>query len=114
MENIYVGLDGHVYIRLYGTIVWRSSERVNQDVIDVLQSKRIRKVGQMHEKVKADLVREDGRLERLCEHGIGHPVGHVRGWMKKWETVHGCDGCCFEWATQEVRETPPGESEGTK
>lgn len=40
------------------------------------------------------------QMERLCEHGIGHPdkdsidfairAGHYESWM----SVHGCDGCC--------------------
>jgi hypothetical protein len=42
------------------------------------------------------LIREDGRVERLCEHGIGHCVGHLRRW-EKWMGVHGCDGCCREY-----------------
>lgn len=48
---------------------------------------------------KADTVREDGRLERHCEHGIGHTVGHIN-WRKladKWMWIHGCDGCCAFW-----------------
>lgn len=28
-------------------------------------------------------IREDGRVEFICEHGIGHGLH-----------VHGCDGCC--------------------
>ena len=50
---------------------------------------------------KIDYVkREDGRLERLCIHGIGHPV-YVPKEVKKilrnsWK-VHGCDGCCEKW-----------------
>ena len=54
---------------------------------------RIKKVFQ------ADTVREDGRLERHCEHGIGHPVGHV-DWRKVGDRptwIHGCDGCCAKW-----------------
>lgn len=39
------------------------------------------------------LIREDGRVEILCKHGIGHCVGHLRHWQK-WMGVHGCDGCC--------------------
>lgn len=53
---------------------------------------------------KADIVREDGRLERTCEHGIGHPVGHV-DWRRLQDDhmwVHGCDGCCRGWKQQEV------------
>lgn len=45
--------------------------------------------------------RRDGRIERLCKHGVGHPThesaeviaerhGHdVSTWL-----IHGCDGCC--------------------
>lgn len=46
-----------------------------------------------------DLCREDGRLERLCTHGIGHPVGHLRGYFVGWEGIHGCDGCCHDYPT---------------
>jgi hypothetical protein len=28
-----------------------------------------------------DTARADGRLERTCDHGIGHPVGHLRGYL---------------------------------
>ena len=42
------------------------------------------------------LIREDGRVERVCEHGVGHPIGHVEEW-KEWMGVHGCDGCCGKW-----------------
>lgn len=40
-----------------------------------------------------ELVREDGRIERVCEHGIGHPIGNKKAW-DSWTGVHGCDGCC--------------------
>ena len=42
--------------------------------------------------------RLDGRLERICPHGVGHTVEvpkaqeSVRAWR-----VHGCDGCCATW-----------------
>ena len=42
------------------------------------------------------LVREDGRIERVCAHGVGHPIGHRRRW-DDWMGVHGCDGCCAAW-----------------
>jgi hypothetical protein len=45
------------------------------------------------------VVREDGRIERLCEHGCGHPIGHVRRWAK-WMGIHGCDGCCRQWTDE--------------
>jgi len=52
-------------------------------------------------RLKVDIIREDGRLERLCEHGVGHTVGHVNHAMiydrDIW--VHGCcsKSCCSEW-----------------
>lgn len=50
-----------------------------------------------------DLIREDGRLERLCEHGIGHTVGHFDGKEvgKPYWDVHGCDGCCRNYVKME-------------
>lgn len=43
-------------------------------------------------------VRGDGRIERLCEHGVGHPIGHIDQ-AKEAERamfIHGCcgAGCC--------------------
>lgn len=55
--------------------------------------------------VKYDLVREDGRLERVCAHGIGHTVGHITGKsLGRWGYVHGCDGCCKDYEMQEEPE----------
>lgn len=33
--TVYIGLDGHIYIRLFGHLLWRSGERVPQDLINV-------------------------------------------------------------------------------
>lgn len=39
--------------------------------------------------------RSDGRIERVCKHGVGHPLTRVwRGEYQNWMGVHGCDGCC--------------------
>lgn len=41
-----------------------------------------------------------GILERICEHGVGHPdadsAAYLRSIGRKWENVHGCceSGCC--------------------
>jgi hypothetical protein len=38
-------------------------------------------------------------MERVCEHGVGHPDPDeikLRGEHGKAEAVHGCDGCCLE------------------
>lgn len=40
--------------------------------------------------------RADGRVERLCIHGVGHPIGHLRKW-EEWMEIHGCDLCCDTW-----------------
>jgi hypothetical protein len=40
--------------------------------------------------------RFDGRIEWVCEHGVGHTIwwpGYPED--KKW-SIHGCDGCCKE------------------
>lgn len=46
-----------------------------------------------------DLIRVDGRLERICTHGIGHTVGHVDPNLlnESYVWVHGCDGCCAKY-----------------
>lgn len=52
-------------------------------------------------KLKQDeLLREDGRVEWICPHGVGHPIGHISKWMD-WMWVHGCDGCCLEEEEEE-------------
>lgn len=38
-----------------------------------------------------------GIMERVCEHGIGHPdPDEYKLQIDKYEGVHGCDGCCSE------------------
>lgn len=44
-----------------------------------------------------------GIMERICEHGIGHPDPDDLAYKKKilgdkadHLGVHGCDGCCFK------------------
>jgi len=39
-------------------------------------------------------IREDGRLEWQCDHGVGHPVGHIHKEHDNDANIHGCDGCC--------------------
>ena len=39
--------------------------------------------------------REDRRImERICPHGIGHPDPDEVYLYGKWDSTHGCDGCC--------------------
>lgn len=45
--------------------------------------------------------RADGRMERLCPHGVGHSDIDSARWMDKYmshkaASVHGCDGCCHD------------------
>lgn len=35
-----------------------------------------------------------GIMERICEHGVGHPDPDDPKAGNKYEAVHGCDGCC--------------------
>jgi hypothetical protein len=35
-------------------------------------------------------IRADGRIEWICEHGVGHTIWYPEG----SNDVHGCDGCC--------------------
>lgn len=39
-----------------------------------------------------------GILERICEHGVGHPdydsARYLASVGKNYENIHGCDGCC--------------------
>jgi len=41
-----------------------------------------------------------GFFERICPHGIGHPdpdyVAYLAATKHDGDTVHGCDGCCYE------------------
>lgn len=49
------------------------------------------------------ILRASALIERVCEHGTGHPDPDSAWWKNKqmghepgtWET-HGCDGCCHE------------------
>ena len=56
------------------------------------------------------LVRGNGIIERICEHGTGHPVGSVSPW-KDWMDVHGCDGCCTDYTRMEMRDGVVVETE---
>jgi hypothetical protein len=34
-------------------------------------------------------------MERICEHGVGHPdPDHLAFVKNNWQDVHGCCGCC--------------------
>ncbi len=37
--------------------------------------------------------RENGLIEWVCPHGIGHP-SETQTKPKNYYAVHGCDGCC--------------------
>ena len=65
-------------------------------------------------RLKADLIREDGRLERTCEHGIGHTVGDVRKpgphLNQRYFFAHGCCGCCAGWDVEEWKDSARGRA----
>jgi hypothetical protein len=41
---------------------------------------------------------DNGLMERICPHGIGHPDPDALAFQIKigneWQATHGCDGCC--------------------
>ena len=37
--------------------------------------------------------RLDGRIEWVCEHGVGHTIWAPKS-MGESRYMHGCDGCC--------------------
>lgn len=39
-------------------------------------------------------LRMDGRVEWICDHGVGHTIWNPRD--GKYAFVHGCDGCCSQ------------------
>ena len=45
-------------------------------------------------------------LERICDHGVGHPDPDQFYWLSRTGTLdkvlHSCDGCCVRWM-REVR-----------
>lgn len=48
------------------------------------------------------IFRDNGVIEDLCEHGVGHPN---RAWLEKYHSphngIHGCDGCCWKEGHEE-------------
>jgi hypothetical protein len=59
--------------------------------------------------------RLDGRIERVCCHGIGHTspetpdsVKNQEGNKDSW-AIHGCDGCCAPmWPKKEEKKDAQG------
>ena len=45
---------------------------------------------------------ERGIMERICSHGVGHPdPDDIKTINGTDDGVHGCDGCCIRFATEE-------------
>jgi hypothetical protein len=51
-------------------------------------------------------IRTDGRIERVCQHGVGHTIGHINKALEQesWVFTHGCDGCCHTFEPFTARE----------
>lgn len=43
---------------------------------------------------------DTGVIERICEHGVGHPDPDSWSYLETWQLVHGCDGCCHPGITK--------------
>lgn len=52
----------------------------------------INKILKLNPNIKQNelLFRLDGRIEYICQHGVGHTIYYPKG----SDGVHGCDGCC--------------------
>ncbi len=48
-----------------------------------------------------------GIMERICEHGVGHPdsdsARFLDGIGQSYQNIHGCDGCCSRKPGQPLR-----------
>lgn len=64
--------------------------------------------------IKGTVRRENGVIENMCEHGVGHPAfGSADYWWRVSGRedednplhIHGCDGCCRsnEWKIEDLR-----------
>ena len=41
------------------------------------------------------IIRENGVVEDICKHGVGHPnLEYLKIFPK--DGIHGCDGCCCQ------------------
>ena len=61
--------------------------------------------------------RENGLLEAVCEHGVGHPIYGSVDWIAQANNydredrnalgIHGCDRCCHdhEWQISTLKES---------
>lgn len=58
------------------------------------------------------LFREEGLMERVCEHGVGHPDPDSLAFFEsqgiKNMGIHGCDGCCTSDGLSKIKETKKG------
>ena len=56
----------------------------------------IHKKTKHHMRHMPQLWRSDrGIMERVCEHGVGHPDPDSPWPRGSYEWIHGCDGCCY-------------------
>ena len=64
-------------------------------------SDKIKELAKKYNKSEEDfLLRGDGRIEWICEHGIGHTVWFPKG----SDGVHGCDSCCSKLKEKKTNE----------
>jgi len=49
----------------------------------------------MEENKKDTVIRRDGRMEWICEHGVGHTYSAPER-LIKYGYIHSCDGCCHK------------------
>lgn len=56
-------------------------------------------------------------VERICEHGVGHPdpdsLAYFIRWGFNYMSAHGCDGCCYDESEVVEDEDRQGPSVGS-
>lgn len=53
--------------------------------------------------IKQTIMRTNGLVEDICEHGIGHP-NKAKTKANFYYAIHGCDGCCSKWGKAPMKE----------
>lgn len=93
-------------VRRMKFVVLSSGQKImahHKDVCAAQASCCIHKPSDHHMKNWKMYWRDDTKvMERICEHGIGHPdpdhLSHQRQFLRideqEWDSIHGCDSCC--------------------
>lgn len=82
---------------------------INDEVLELAQQELNKAKEALNKPIFIDYtIRADGRVELMCDHGVGHPSFNLtllhRGSWNQYDGIHGCDGCCGTDAFHEAEE----------